>query len=378
MGKTIFNNSKELGFLVAVTIASVNTLVLYFMNLPKAALIVVFLLIFFLSYFLFKIIFDFLIFKEVSKINTVLKKIRREDLGGIGEIKTTKKSFLNPLGQLNQDIYMYAALKQREIDNLKKMAAFRREFLADVSHELKTPIFAAQGYVHTLIDGAMEDDSVREKFLQKAAKSLDGLDLLVQDLLVLSQMETGEITMHFEDFDMAHLTKEIFEQVETKADERNIQLHISENAKKKVMVHADVQRIGQVMTNLISNAIKYGRDGGNVMVDFRKRKNYITVFVKDDGSGIPEEHLPRIFERFYRVDKSRSKDKGGTGLGLAIVKHILEAHKIKIQVSSQLGEGTTFYFNLPKKKKPATQVGEESHVLGHSHFSPKDGILIFF
>ncbi len=364
MGKTIFNNSKELGFLVAVTIASVNTLVLYFMNLPKAALIVVFLLIFFLSYFLFKIIFDFLIFKEVSKINTVLKKIRREDLGGIGEIKTTKKSFLNPLGQLNQDIYMYAALKQREIDNLKKMAAFRREFLADVSHELKTPIFAAQGYVHTLIDGAMEDDSVREKFLQKAAKSLDGLDLLVQDLLVLSQMETGEITMHFEDFDMAHLTKEIFEQVETKADERNIQLHISENAKKKVMVHADVQRIGQVMTNLISNAIKYGRDGGNVMVDFRKRKNYITVFVKDDGSGIPEEHLPRIFERFYRVDKSRSKDKGGTGLGLAIVKHILEAHKIKIQVSSQLGEGTTFYFNLPKKKKPATQVGEESQGTG--------------
>lgn len=361
MGKTIYNNSKELGFMIAVTIAAVNTLVLLFMNLPKAVLIVVFLLIFFLSYFLFKIVFDFLIFNEVSKINAILKKIRREDLGGIEGVKSPKKSFLNPLGQLNQDIYMYAALKQREIDNLKKMAAFRREFLADVSHELKTPIFAAQGYVHTLLDGAMEDESVREKFLQKAAKSLDGLDLLVQDLLVLSQMETGEITMQFEDFNMAHLTREIFEQVESKAEAKNIQLHIGENAKRNVMVHADIQRIGQVLINLISNAIKYGREGGNVIVDLKKKKNYVTVFVKDDGNGIPEEHLPRIFERFYRVEKSRSKDKGGTGLGLAIVKHILEGHKIKIQVSSVLGEGTTFYFNLPKKKKPAALDTEGNH-----------------
>lgn len=347
-----------------MAIASVNTLVLFFMNLPKAVLIVVFLLIFFLSYFLFKMVFDFLIFKEVSKINVILKKIRREDLSGITEIKNPRKSFLNPLGQLNQDIYMYAALKQREIDSLKKMAAFRREFLADVSHELKTPIFAAQGYVHTLLDGAMEDDNVREKFLQKAAKSLDGLDLLVQDLLVLSQMETGEITMRFEDFDMGHLTREIFEQVEAKAEERNIKLHISESTKKKVMVYADLQRVGQVMTNLISNAIKYGRDGGNVIVDFKKKKTHITILVKDDGSGIPAEHLPRIFERFYRVDKSRSKDRGGTGLGLAIVKHILEAHKVKIQVSSELGEGTTFYFNLPKKKKPAALESEESQGIG--------------
>ena len=364
MGKTIYNNSKELGFMIAVAIASINTLVLLFMDFPKAILIVVFLLIFFLSYFFFKIVFDFLIFNEVGKINAILKKIRREDLGGIEEIKSPKKFFLNPLGQLNQDIYMYAALKQREIDNLKKMAAFRREFLADVSHELKTPIFAAQGYVHTLLDGAMEDESVREKFLQKAAKSLDGLDLLVQDLLVLSQMETGEITMQFEDFDMADLTREIFEQVESKAEARNIKLHISENAKKNVMVHADMQRIGQVMINLISNAIKYGRNGGNVMVDLKKRKNHITVFVKDDGNGIPAEHLPRIFERFYRVEKSRSKDKGGTGLGLAIVKHILEGHKIKIQVSSELEEGTTFYFNLPKKKKPAALDTEKSQGTG--------------
>lgn len=357
MGKTIFNNSKELGFLIAVAIASVNTLVLLLMNLPKAVLIVVFLLIFFLSYFLFKIVFDFLIFKEVGKINAILKKIKRDDLGGIGKIENPKKSFLNPLGQLNQDIYMYAALKQREIDNLKKMAAFRREFLADVSHELKTPIFAAQGYVHTLLDGAMEDDSVREKFLQKAAKSLDGLDLLVQDLLVLSQMETGEITMHLEDFDIVHFTREIFDQIESKAEKRDIQLRIANDGKKNVMVNADLQRMGQVMTNLISNAIKYGREGGSVIVDFKKRKNDVVVFVKDDGNGIPAEHLPRIFERFYRVEKSRSKDKGGTGLGLAIVKHILEAHKTKIQVSSQLGEGTTFYFSLPKRKKSVVASG---------------------
>lgn len=345
MGETLFNHTKGFGSLLAIAIASLTTAALLFIPVPKIALIVTFLISFASSYILFNIIFEFLVFKEVSKIHAVLRKIKKKDLT---VIKYPKKTFLNPLKELNQELYSYATLKQREIDNLKKMATFRREFLADVSHELKTPIFAAQGYVHTLLDGAMEDEDVRDKFLEKAAKSLDGLDLLVQDLLTLSQIETGDITMHTTDFNIYAHTKEIIDQAEAKAEKRNIQLQFAAGCKRNVFVHADAQRIDQVMTNLISNAIKYGKDNGTVTVDFKKKKDEVVVFVSDDGQGIAPDHLPRIFERFYRVEKSRSKDKGGTGLGLAIVKHILEGHKSNITVASKIGEGTTFSFKLTK------------------------------
>lgn len=348
MEKTVFFNSRGVAFLLAVSIASVTTAFLSLMEVSKVALLVTFMLAFSSSYLLINIVLEFLIFKEISKIYSVLNKLKKKDLTAI---ITEKKSSLNPLKGLNQEIFTYATLKQREIDDLKKMATFRREFLADVSHELKTPIFAAQGFVHTLLDGAMEDESVRDKFLQKAAKSLDGLDMLVQDLLTLSQMETGQITMHKEIFNIYSLTKEVFEQVEGKAFKREIQIGFSEDVKSSMFVYADPQRINQVMTNLISNAIKYTQDNGKVTVDFEKSKNDITVFVKDNGPGIPAEHIHRIFERFYRVEKSRSKDKGGTGLGLAIVKHIIEAHNSKVIVASAVGKGSTFSFKLPRVKK---------------------------
>lgn len=348
MEKTVFFNSRGVALLLAVSIATVTTAFLSLMEVSKAALLVAFILAFSSSYLLINIVLEFLIFKEISKIYSVLNKLKKKDLSSI---ISEKKSVLNPLKGLNQEIFTYATLKQREIDDLKKMAAFRREFLADVSHELKTPIFAAQGYVHTLLDGAMEDEMVRDKFLQKAAKSLDGLDMLVQDLLTLSQMETGQITMHKERFDICSLTKEIFEQIEGKVLKREIQISFGENGKKAVYVYADPQRISQVMTNLISNAIKYTHDQGKVTVDFEKQKSDVLITVKDNGPGIPPEHIHRIFERFYRVEKSRSKDKGGTGLGLAIVKHILEAHNARIKVESIIGKGSVFSFRLPKGKK---------------------------
>ena len=213
---------------------------------------------------------------------------------------------------------------------------------------LKTPIFAAQGFVHTLLDGAVKDKSVRTKFLKKAARSLDGLDVLVQDLVTLSQMEIGEIRMHFEYFDIYQLVEDVVEQFESKFQRKEISFSIQPEEKQQILVYADPQRIFQVLLNLTSNAINYTDDGGDVEIKLDLKKNEVNVSVIDSGIGIPKEDMERVFQRFYRVDKSRSRKQGGTGLGLAIVKHIIELHQSKIVVNSKVGKGSTFSFKLPK------------------------------
>ncbi len=302
---------------------------------------------FFLSFFLILYTIDILVYREITKLYEAIRKLKVRDFS------ISRKSILktgNPFKKLNDEIFIYVARKQKEIDELKKMEQFRREFLADVSHELKTPIFAAQGFIHTLIDGAVDDEYVRDKFLAKAARSLDGLDALVQDLVALSQLETGELRMHFDRVDIRHLTDEIFEQLESVAQARKTTFRLKAQVPGPMWVRADKQRIMQVMTNLIQNAVKYGNDSGKVVVTLEEEgKKHVQVTVKDDGPGIPPEHLSRIFERFYRVEKSRSKEQGGTGLGLAIVKHILNAHKSKITVLSRLEKGTEFRFKLDKE-----------------------------
>jgi len=257
----------------------------------------------------------------------------------------------NPMKTINDEIFVYVTKKQKEIDELKKLELFRREFLADVSHEFKTPIFAAQGFIHTLLDGAMEDDKVRERFLRKAANNLDSLDILVKDLLVLSQMETGDIKMNLTQVDIHKLTLNIFSRLENIASQRNVSLKVKPDEIGPVLVIADQDRIEQVLLNLIENAIKYGNEGGKVIVHFNESKKQVEIAIRDNGPGIPQEHLNRIFERFYRVDKSRSKERGGTGLGLAIVKHIINAHDTKIAVMSKPDKGTTFSFKLDRAIK---------------------------
>ncbi|WP_338873438.1 ATP-binding protein [Spirosoma sp. SC4-14] len=300
---------------------------------------------FVISFFLVLYAIELLVFREVNKMYKTIHKLKIRDftIPRKAVIKNT-----NPFKKLNDEIFVYVAKKQKEIDELKRLEQFRREFLADVSHELKTPIFAAQGFIHTLIDGAIDDEHVRDKFLSKAAKSLDGLDALVKDLVALSQLETGEVKMSFERIDLAHVVQEIFDQLEKIASAKRTFLKLRIDKPGPVWVKADPQRIMQVMTNLIENAIKYGNDNGKVLVSLEEDKKHVLVAVKDDGPGIPPEHLSRIFERFYRVEKSRSKDRGGTGLGLAIVKHILNAHKAKITVMSKLDKGTTFRFKLER------------------------------
>ena len=298
-----------------------------------------------ISFFLVLYAIELLVFREVNKMYKTIHKLK------IRDFNISRKSIIknnNPFKKLNDEIFVYVAKKQKEIDELKRLEQFRREFLADVSHELKTPIFAAQGFIHTLIDGAVDDEQVRDKFLSKAAKSLDGLDALVKDLVALSQLETGEVKMSFERVDLAHVTQEVFEQLEKIAHVKGTSLKIRVDRPGPVWVKADPQRITQVMTNLVENGVKYGNENGRVLVSLEEDKKHVLVSVRDDGPGIPPEHLSRIFERFYRVEKSRSKDRGGTGLGLAIVKHILNAHKAKITVMSKMEKGTTFRFKLDK------------------------------
>jgi two-component system phosphate regulon sensor histidine kinase PhoR len=344
-------SARTMALLLAVTIGVLTTLFLTLVqSVSLNALLVAFVISFASSYLLSFAAFEFLIFREINKIYKLMDKLRKKELSSI---RSQKSGALNPLRKINEEIYSFATLKQKEIDELKKLEAFRKEFIADVSHELKTPIFAAQGFVHTLLDGAVNDKNVRIKFLKKAAKSLDGLDMLVQDLLTLSQIETGEIKMYFEHIDLLKLCTEVVEQFEEKAEKKKIKLHIKADHHHKMMAYADWQRITQVVTNLVSNGINYTPEGGEVVISFETSKKNVTTLVKDTGEGIPPPHLSRIFERFYRVDKSRSREKGGTGLGLAIVKHILEGHKTKPEVESTPGKGSTFSFRLPRAKDDA-------------------------
>ncbi|MBL7862284.1 MAG: two-component sensor histidine kinase [Cyclobacteriaceae bacterium] len=348
-------SARTLALLLAVSVASVTALFISLVeSVSREAVIVATVISFSASYLLIFIVLEFLVFREINKIYKMMEKLRKKELSNIAK---EKSGALNPLQKINEEIHQFATLKQKEIDELKKLEAFRKEFIADVSHELKTPIFAAQGFVHTLLDGAVNDKNVRNKFLKKAAKSLDGLDVLVQDLLTLSQIETGDIKMRFEPIDMYKLCAEVVDQFEEKAEKKDVKLKLIADH-HKIQVYADWQRITQVVTNLVSNAISYTPEGGAVTITFDVGKKNVTTFVSDTGEGIPSQHLNRIFERFYRVDKSRSREKGGTGLGLAIVKHILEGHNSKAEVQSVMGEGSTFSFKLPRSRHDGSDSGE--------------------
>jgi two-component system phosphate regulon sensor histidine kinase PhoR len=348
-------SARTLALLLAASIALVTTLFLSLLeSVGRNALVVAGVISFSASYLLVFAVLEFLVFREINKIYKMMDKLRKKELANISKQKSGK---FNPLQNINEEIYSFATLKQKEIDELKKLEAFRKEFIADVSHELKTPIFAAQGFVHTLLDGAVNDKNVRTRFLKKAAKSLDGLDILVQDLLTLSQIETGDIKMRFEHIDLNKLCLEVIEQFEDKAEKKNLKLKLLTDHHQKINVYADWQRINQVVTNLVSNAINYTQQG-EVTITFDVGKKNVTTFISDTGDGIEPQHLSRIFERFYRIDKSRSREKGGTGLGLAIVKHILEGHNSKAEVQSSVGKGSVFSFKLQRSKSDSSEVDE--------------------
>ena len=251
---------------------------------------------------------------------------------------------------IGDELTAWADTNDKEIARLKETERFRKQYLGNVAHELKTPIFNVQGYISTLLDGGLEDDLINRQYLERAEKSIDRLINIVNDLDTISKLESNMNRLDMERFDIVALTKEIAEQAEMEAGRKRIRIVVkgADNLPSPFWVYADKHYIGQVMVNLIINSIHYGKEGGQTRIKFRDMLDKILVEVEDNGQGIGKEDIPRIFERFYRTDKGRSREQGGTGLGLAIVKHIIEAHGERISVRSEPGVGSTFSFTLKK------------------------------
>ena len=265
--------------------------------------------------------------------------------------------------RLTLEIFIRAYIKNEEerrseINILKDQENYRREFLGNISHELKTPLFTIQGYILTLVEGgALKDKKVRDKYLRRAAKGVDRIISIVKDLDLITQFESGIKTVDKSEFNIYNLIVNVFDSLEFESEKNNISLKLDNINNPLIFVSADQERIIQVLTNLIVNSIKYGTNNGYTEIlveDYNKEK--VIVRVIDNGEGIEQEHLPRLFERFYRIDKNRSRKKGGSGLGLSIVKHIIEAHQEEIFVESTIGKGTEFSFTLQKPKTSSTKI----------------------
>jgi two-component system, OmpR family, phosphate regulon sensor histidine kinase PhoR len=282
------------------------------------------------------------VFKRVEQLLFTVKNFRSQSDKTIAKIESN-----NNIENLDLEILAWADDRKNEIERLKKLEVYRKEFLGNVSHELKTPVFNIQGYVLTLLDGGLEDESINRNYLMRAEKSVDRMITIIDDLEAISQLETGELQIEPERFDIVALAKDVVDAQELKATAKGIILTLPED-QKPIFVLADRFRIRQVIVNLIVNSVKYGKEYGETKIRFYDTGDNITVEIGDNGIGISSEHLPRLFERFYRVDKSRSREQGGTGLGLAIVKHIIEAHNQTIRVNSTEDVGTTFSFTLKK------------------------------
>ena len=260
----------------------------------------------------------------------------------------------NMISSVEGELTNWAERNRKEIHRLKENEKYRKEFIGNIAHEIKTPIFNIQGYVLTLLDGALEDEKINRKYLERTEKSIDRLINIVTDLDQISKLESGVLLLAKERFDIVGLAKEIIETTELEANKRAINVSIKYyqgNQTLPIMIMADKRYIGQIFVNLLTNSIKYGKYGGSTKISFIDLFDKIMIEVSDDGVGISKEDIPRVFERFFRTDKSRSREQGGTGLGLSIVKHIIEAHKENITLRSQLGKGSTFSFTLSKDQK---------------------------
>ena len=283
------------------------------------------------------------IYKRVKKIY--------DDLTLLESSSFRKEQITTDMRTLTEEIDKYAKDKKLEIETLKVREEYRKEFIGNVSHELKTPLFTVQGYISTLLDGAVEDEKLRNKYLKRADKGVERLIYIIKDLDMITKLEVGDLRLDIEDFDIVELVKNVFELLEMKATKKKITLTFDLEYDSPIMVRGDKERLQQVLSNLIVNSIKYGRQKGTTEVSIENLiKNKVIVRVTDNGEGIEEVHIPRLFERFYRIDKSGSRKEGGSGLGLAIVKHIIEAHDEKLYVESEIGVGSEFSFTLEKAK----------------------------
>lgn len=299
--------------------------------------------LFLFSFFVIQFRAERFIYRRVKKIY--------DDVSLLENATFRNQPVTTDMATLTREVKKFARDKKVEIETLKIREEYRREFLGNVSHELKTPLFTVQGYLSTLLDGAMEDKNIRKKYLQRAEKGLERLIYIVKDLDMISKLETGDINIELSEFNIVEVVQSVFEMLEMRAAKKNISLTFDVQYKKPIMVYADYDKIQQVITNLVVNSIKYGKQGGTTEVSIEDLvNNKVIVRITDNGEGIEKHHISRLFERFYRVDKSGARSVGGSGLGLAIVKHIIESHNEKIYVESEFGVGSEFSFTLEKAK----------------------------
>ena len=336
----------NIAFIISIVLSLLFSLCLfYFFRLTQedSSKLIIFSVAFFVGSFLFVyLVFEKFIYKNIYR------SIHSYRLSQVAD--KTKNTSDSTAGskRIEEELANWAEDRKNEVERLKKLELYRKEYLGNVSHELKTPVFNIQGYVLTLLDGALEDPKVNRDYLVRAEKSVERMINMIEDLEAISQLETGELQIEMERFDIHALVKEVFNAQELMATLKGIMFSFKDNSDKPIYVLADRSRIRQVLTNLIVNSIKYGKEYGHTNVAFYESGENISIEIADDGIGIEKEHLPRLFERFYRVDKSRSREQGGTGLGLSIVKHLIEAHNQTISVTSKQGEGSVFSFTLKR------------------------------
>jgi len=338
--------SYKFAFRSALLIAVFSVVIVGFFMWYKEIIDWVFLVVFlFLSF----ILSFFIIQLRVEKF--IYRRIKRiyDDVSLLESSSLSSRTITTDMVTLTEEIEKFAKDKKIEIDTLKIREEYRKDFLGNVSHELKTPLFTVQGYIETLLDGAMSDEKVNKKYLQRAGKAVDRLIYIVKDLDLITKLEAGTLNINWEVFDIVELIQNSFELLEMKAAKKQIALTFDMEYETPIYVLADKEKIRQVVTNLLVNAIKYGQENGTTEVSVENLiHNKVIVRITDNGEGIHEEHIPRLFERFYRVDQSRNRKEGGSGLGLAIVKHIIEAHEEKIYIESVVEVGSEFSFTMEK------------------------------
>ena len=342
-------NSHTFSILTAFFITVIQTLLLAvflfsFSHVEASFLLFWFLCSFMLTYFVLHLRLESYVFNSIKNIY--------KDLTLLDAASFNNSPITTDMESLSKEIDNYAKNKKLELEALKIREEYRKEFIGNVSHELKTPLFTVQGYISTLIDGAAEDAQIRDKYLKRADKGVDRLIYIVKDLDMITKLEVGDANLTLETFNIIQCITNVFDLLEIKAEKKNISLLFDKEYPHPLMVIADRQRIQQVLTNLEVNSIKYGHQNGTTEISIEDLKSdKLIVRVTDNGEGVESSHLTRLFERFYRVDKSGSRQEGGSGLGLSIVKHIIEAHEEKIYVESKIGIGSEFSFTLQKQKE---------------------------
>lgn len=312
-------------------------------ELPFFHILIIVVSTFAFSFFALQYRVEKFIYQRVKKIY--------DDVSLLENSTFRNQAITTDMATLTKEVKKFATDKKLEIETLKIREEYRREFLGNVSHELKTPLFTVQGYLLTLLDGAMDDKNIRKKYLQRAEKGVERLIYIVKDLDMITRLETGDIHLELSEFDIVEVVQNVFDLLEMRAAKKNITLTLDSKYDSKILVFADQEKIQQVVTNLVMNSIKYGKENGTTEVSIENLiNNKVIVRITDNGEGIEKKNISRLFERFYRVDKSGARSEGGSGLGLAIVKHIVEGHNEKIYIESEFGVGSEFSFTLEKVK----------------------------